>query len=92
MSAGVYLVGGVLDNGYMSYLDRITRNPEVMTGKPCIRGLRVTVAMILRQLGAGQTTEQILADFPYLEREDVMAALQYGAMVTDEREVSVSSL
>jgi uncharacterized protein (DUF433 family) len=51
-------------------LDRITQDAGVMGGKACIRGMRVTVAMIVGQIGAGHTIEEILADCPYLERED----------------------
>ena len=68
-------------------LDRITLNPEVMGGKPCIRGMRVTVGMIVSQIGAGQSVESLLEDFPYLEREDIMQALQYAAWRVSEREV-----
>ena len=63
----------------MEALDRITLNPEVMGGKPCIRGMRVTVGMIVGEIGAGQSIEDLLADYPYLEREDIMQALQYAA-------------
>ena len=58
---------------------RITVDPRVMSGKPCIRGLRVTVGMILGQLGAGHSVEDVLVAYPYLEREDVFAALTYAA-------------
>lgn len=60
----------------MAQLDRITHNPKVMGGKPCIRGMRVTVGMILGEIGAGATIDEILADFPYLEREDILQAAQ----------------
>lgn len=50
-----------------------------MGGKPCIRGLRVTVGMIVGQIGAGHSVDQVLNDFPYLEREDVLQALRYAA-------------
>ena len=63
----------------MEQLDRITLNPAVMGGKPCIRGMRVTVGMIIGQLGAGETMEKLLADYPYLEQEDILQALQYAA-------------
>ena len=63
----------------MESMNRITRDPAVMGGKACIRGLRVTVAAIVGQMGAGDAIEQILADYPYLEREDVRQALQYAA-------------
>ena len=71
----------------MEMLDRITRNPEVMGGKPCIRGMRVTVGMIVNQIAAGQSTESLLEDFPYLEREDITQALQYAAWLASGREI-----
>jgi len=71
----------------MQHLDRITQNPDVMGGKACIRGMRVTVAMIVGQIAAGRTTEDLLADYPYLEREDVMQALCYAAWLAEEREI-----
>ena len=74
----------------MKDFDRITQDPAVMGGKPCIRGQRVTVGMILGQLAAGQTPEEILADFPYLEREDVSQALRYAAWRAEEREISLT--
>lgn len=70
-------------------LDRITIRPGVMDGKPCIRGMRVTVSMIVKQLAAGQTPESLLQDFPYLEREDISQSLRYAAMLADEREVAI---
>ena len=63
----------------MDEFTRITHNPAVMGGKPCIRGIRVTVGVILAQLGAGQSIDSLLDDFPYLEREDIMQAMSYGA-------------
>jgi uncharacterized protein (DUF433 family) len=68
-------------------LDRITQNPEVMGGKACIRGMRVTVGMIVGQIGAGRSIDDVLADFPYLEREDILQALRYAAWRAEEREV-----
>jgi uncharacterized protein (DUF433 family) len=58
---------------------RITHNPKVMGGKACIRGMRVTVSMILGELGAGTTIDELLAAYPYIEREDVLEALRFGA-------------
>jgi uncharacterized protein (DUF433 family) len=75
----------------MSDFTRITQNPAVMGGKPCIRGLRVTVGVIVGQIGAGRTVEQVLADYPYLEREDVLEALRYAAWRAQEREVDLTS-
>jgi uncharacterized protein (DUF433 family) len=71
----------------MTQFDRITHNPQVMGGKASIRGMRVTVGMIVGQIGAGQSIEEILADYPYLEREDIMQALRYAAWLAEEREV-----
>ena len=71
-------------------LARITRRPDVMDGRACIRGLRVTVGMIVGQIGAGRTIEDILADYPYLEREDVMQALRYAAWRAEQREVTLA--
>ena len=70
--------------------DRITQNPAVMGGKPCIRGMRVTVGMIVGQIGAGVSTEEILSDYPYLESEDIMQALRYAAVLSQWREVSLA--
>ena len=63
----------------MPSLDRITLDPAVMGGKPCIRGMRVTVGMIVGQIGAGHSIDEVLADYPYLEREDILQALRYAA-------------
>ena len=63
----------------MDELDRITQQPEVMDGKACIRGMRVTVGMIVGQIGSGQSVDEVLADYPYLERDDIMQALRYAA-------------
>ena len=73
----------------MAQLGRITQDPEVMGGKPCVRGMRVTVGMIVGQIGAGHTIEQVLTDFPYLEREDVLQALRYAAWLAEDREVTL---
>jgi len=72
-------------------LDRITQQPEVMGGKACIRGMRVTVGMVVGQVGAGHTVDEILGDYPYLEREDIMQALRYAAWRAEEREVTLAS-
>jgi uncharacterized protein (DUF433 family) len=63
----------------MSQLHRITFDPEQCGGKPCIRGMRIRVKDILDMLAGGATEAQILGDFPYLEREDIQAALEYAA-------------
>jgi uncharacterized protein (DUF433 family) len=71
----------------MGQVDRITQQPEVMGGKPCIRGMRVTVGMLVGQIGAGRSIDEVVADYPYLEREDVLQALRYAAWLAEEREV-----
>ena len=69
--------------------ERITQNPSVMGGKPCIRGMRVTVGMIVGQIGAGVSIDELLSDYPYLEREDIMQALQYAAVLAQWQEVKL---
>ena len=76
----------------MVQLDRITQQPEVMSGKACIRGMRVTVGMVVGQIGAGRSIEDTLADYPYLEREDIMQALRYAAWRAEEREVLLANV
>jgi uncharacterized protein (DUF433 family) len=72
-------------------MDRITRNPAVMGGKACIRGMRVTVSMIVGQIGAGHSIDELLASYPYLEREDILQALRYAAWVAEDREVVLAT-
>lgn len=69
----------------MTNLDRITQQPGMMGGRPYIRGMRVTVAMIVGQIGAGRIIDELLADYPYLEREDILQALRYAAWLAEER-------
>lgn len=75
----------------MLTFDRITQDPGVMGGKACVRGMRVTVGMIVGQIAAGHTIEEILNDYPYLEREDVLQALRYAAWRAEEREIVLAS-
>lgn len=75
----------------MEHLDRITQQPDVMGGKACIRGMRVTVGMLVGQIGAGHSIDDVLADYPYLEREDIMQALRYAAWRAEEREVMLTN-
>ena len=74
----------------MTQFDRIVHNPQVMGGKPTIRGMRVTVGMVVGMIGAGRTIEQVLADYPYLEREDVLQALRYAAWRAEDRELTLA--
>lgn len=73
----------------MTGFDRISHDPKLMGGKPTIRGMRVTVGMIVGLIGAGHTIEQVLADYPYLEREDVLQALRYAAWRAEDRELTL---
>jgi uncharacterized protein (DUF433 family) len=66
----------------VQHFDRITMDPEVMGGKPCIRGTRVTVGMIVGAVAAGRTVEQLLADFPYIEEADILEALAFAANIS----------
>ncbi|MDB5321907.1 MAG: hypothetical protein JWN40_3538 [Phycisphaerales bacterium] len=74
----------------MKELKRITLDPNVMGGKACIRGLRVTVAMVLGLLAAGRSREEILKAYPYLEPGDLDEALSYAAWRVEEREVPLA--
>jgi len=77
-------------NGYtrpMDLLQRITRDPAVMGGRPCIRGMRVTVGTIVGLLAAGRSHEEVLRAYPYLEPDDIRAALSYAAWRTEEVEL-----
>lgn len=71
----------------MSELDRITMDPATMGGKPCIRGMRVTVGALVGQIASGRTIDALLEDYPYLEREDIAQALRYAAWRAEEREI-----
>lgn len=74
----------------MSQFDRITFDPQVMGGKPCLSGLRVTVGTIVGLIASGATPQEILDDYPYLEREDITAALSYAAWRVEEVEVPLT--
>ncbi|MDJ1167908.1 DUF433 domain-containing protein [Roseofilum sp. BLCC_M91] len=75
----------------MNQLTRITINPEVMGGKPCIRGMRVTVGMILGLMATGASHDEILQAYPYLEPEDLRESLAYAAWRVEEIELSLSA-
>lgn len=81
-------MGGEIDReeDILMQFERITHNPAVMGGKPCIRGLRVTVGTILGLLASGHSRERILQAYPYLEAEDLDAVMAYAAWRLEERE------
>jgi uncharacterized protein (DUF433 family) len=74
----------------MNELTRITSDPQVMGGKPCIRGLRVTVGTIVGLVAAGRSMEEILELYPYLEEPDIAEALSYAAWRAEEIEVPLA--
>ena len=74
----------------MEQLRRITFDPEVMGGKPCIRGMRVTVGMIVGLIATGHTRQEILEMYPYLEADDIDEALRYAAWRVEEFEVPIA--
>ena len=71
------------------FLKRITVNPKVMVGKPTIRGLRITVEQILKALAGGVSVEELLEDYPELERDDIHAVLLYAAELANEERIYV---
>jgi uncharacterized protein (DUF433 family) len=74
----------------MKWADRVTFNPTVMGGKPCLRGMRVTVGMIVGLFAAGRAEGEILKAYPYLEAADLRAALAYAAWRSEERELPLA--
>ncbi len=73
----------------MKEFERIQHDPQVMGGKPTIRGMRVTVGAMVGLIGAGHSIDEILAEYPYLEREDLLQALRYAAWRAEEKEVAL---
>jgi uncharacterized protein (DUF433 family) len=74
----------------MNYLERITFNPDQCGGRPCIRGMRIRVKDVLDMLAAGASEAEILESYPYLEREDIQASLQYAAAQVDHAVLSIA--
>lgn len=72
-------------------LDRITLDPDICNGKPTIRGLRITVKTVLEYLAAGETMENILDAYPVLEKEDILAAMQYAVKMSDHEVIAKSA-
>ncbi|MBK7872739.1 MAG: DUF433 domain-containing protein [Saprospiraceae bacterium] len=75
----------------MQYTERITVDPEICHGKPCIRGMRFPVEVILDLLGAGMSFEEILEDHPELEREDILASLNYAKLLMSGQVVKTAA-
>lgn len=75
----------------MSKLDRVTVDPQVFQGQPCIRGMRIPVSLIVKLVSAGKTTDEIIDDYPELEKEDIKQALEFAAWVTSEKTFPVAA-
>lgn len=73
----------------MNVLDRITIDPAICLGQPTIRGMRITVSIILKQIAAGMSAAEILAAYPELEKEDIVQSLQYAAWLASEKTVYI---
>lgn len=73
----------------MKKLTRISFNPEIMGGKPCIRGMRVTVGMIVGMIASGHSKKELMKMYPYLEPEDITEALSYAAWRVEESDIPV---
>lgn len=73
----------------MKQLDRITINPAICLGQPTIRGMRITVTLILKLVSSGMSTDEILAAYPELEKEDIVQALKYAAWLASEKTVLI---
>ena len=68
----------------VNQFDRITLDPQVMQGKPCVRGMRVTVALVVNLVASGMSNEEIIRSYPYLEAEDIAQCLTYAACAVNE--------
>ena len=75
----------------MQKLARITMDPQVMGGKPCIRNMRVTVGTLVGLMASGKSIDEVLAAYPYIERQDVLEALTYAAWRAEEKELPLAS-
>jgi len=71
----------------MNHLNRITINPDVMHGKPVIRNMRFSVTQMLELIAGGMSFDEILEDYPYIEKEDIVACLQYAAKISETKQV-----
>ncbi|HHT9126087.1 MAG TPA: DUF433 domain-containing protein [Candidatus Brocadiia bacterium] len=69
----------------MPKLDRITVNPKVFQGQPCIRNMRIPVSLIVKLISVGKTADEIISDYPELEKEDIKQALEFAAWLTSEK-------
>jgi uncharacterized protein (DUF433 family) len=74
----------------LEHFNRITNDPNIMDGMSCIRGMRITVSRILSQIGIGETIDELLVDYPYLEREDILQSLKYAAWLAEGHEVTLT--
>lgn len=75
----------------MTEFPRISLDPAMMGGRACIKGTRVTVGMVVGQIGAGRTIDDLVGDYPYIGREDILEAIRYAAWLAEEREVELAA-
>jgi len=87
-ASNYFLIGDIK----MEHLDRISHDTEIMGGKACIKGTRVTVSMILTQISGGKTINELLDDYPYLKYDDIIQALMFAAWSVDAREGVIVSV
>jgi uncharacterized protein (DUF433 family) len=76
----------------MTTFPRITFDPQIMGGRACIRGMRVTVSLILNLIADGMSPDEIIDDYPYLEREDIQEVLRYAAWLATEQVLPIESM
>lgn len=74
----------------MEKFDRITIDPQIMGGQPCIRGLRIPVSLIIKLIAGGKSTEEILEEYPELEEEDIKQALKFAAWMVSEKQLPMT--
>ena len=75
----------------MTEFPRISLDPTIMGGRACVRGTRVTVGMIVGQIGAGRSIDQLVDEYPYVMRSDVLEAVRYAAWLAEEREIELAA-
>ena len=73
-------------------LDRITLDPEIFQGQPCVRGMRIPVSLVLKLLATGKSESEIIADYPELEHDDIRQCIEYAAWLASERTIAVAGL
>jgi uncharacterized protein (DUF433 family) len=90
MSSSKFVLRGIMKAKEKKLLNRIERNPDIMLGKPVIKGTRLTVELLLEKLAYGYSEKEIIAEYPFISREDIQATLLYASRVISlEEEISI---